>query len=77
MDINAKYLSIILFLIFFSIIVFIKPNFIYNNKDDTLRQFGVGYKNTTVLSLWLVSIFLAIFSYYVVIYWLNLQNLWF
>tara|TARA_Y100000992_G_C20968894_1_gene351708 strand:- start:241 stop:474 length:234 start_codon:yes stop_codon:yes gene_type:complete len=77
MDINAKYLSIILFLIFYSIIVFIKPNFIYNNKDDTLRQFGVGYKNTTVLSLWLVSIFLAIFSYYVVIYWLNLQNLWF
>ena len=77
MDINAKYLSIILFLIFYSIIVFIKPNFIYNNKDDTLRQFGVGYKNTTVLSLWLVSIFLAIFSYYIVIYWLNLQNLWF
>ena len=77
MNINAKYLSIILFLIFYSIIVFIKPNFIYNNKDDTLRQFGVGYKNTTVLSLWLVSIFLAIFSYYIVIYWLNLQNLWF
>ena len=77
MNINAKYLSIILFLIFYSIIVFIKPNFIYNNKDDTLRQFGVGYKNTTVLSLWLVSIFLAIFNYYIVIYWLNLQNLWF
>lgn len=77
MDMNAKYMSIILFIFFYAIILFIKPNFIYNNNENTLRPFGVGYKNTTVLSLWVVSIILAILSYYIVIYWLNLQNMWF
>ena len=70
-------LSIILFLILYSIINVVKPNFIFDNKKNTVRNFGVGYKNTTVLTLWIVSIALAIFSYFIVIYYYQLVNMWF
>tara|TARA_Y100000768_G_scaffold388678_1_gene386094 strand:- start:6162 stop:6401 length:240 start_codon:yes stop_codon:yes gene_type:complete len=70
-------LSIILFLILYSIINVVKPNFIFDNKKNTVRNFGVGYKNTTVLTLWIVSIALAIFSYFIVIYYYQLINMWF
>lgn len=70
-------LSIILFLILYSIVNVIKPDFIFDKKKDTVRNFGVGYKNTTVLTLWIVSIFLAIFSYFIVIYYYQLVNMWF
>jgi len=42
-----------------------EPNFIYNN-DGSLRQFGVGFKKRTVIPLWLISIILAILSYFTV-----------
>ena len=70
-------LSIILFLILYSIVNVIKPDFIFDNKKNTVRNFGVGYKNTTVLTLWIVSIVLAIFSYFIVIYYYQLVNMWF
>lgn len=77
MGIDKLYLSLILFVTLYAIVNIIKPNFIYNHKQDTLRPFGVGYKNTTILSLWLVSILLAIISYFAVIYYYNIMNLWF
>lgn len=70
-------LSIVLFLTLYFIVTAIKPNFIFDNKKNTIRNFGVGYKNTTVLTLWIVSIFLAIFSYFIVIYYYQLVNMWF
>ena len=70
-------LSIILFIFFYTIVNLVKPEFIFDNKKDSVRSFGVGYKNTTVFTLWLVSIFLAIFSYFTIIYYYQLRNLWF
>tara|TARA_Y100000385_G_scaffold277979_1_gene325698 strand:+ start:564 stop:803 length:240 start_codon:yes stop_codon:yes gene_type:complete len=70
-------LSIILFIVLYTIVNFIKPEFIFDNKKDTIRSFGVGYKNTTVFTLWLVSIFLAIFSYFIIIYYYQSRNMWF
>lgn len=77
MNVDKLYLSVFLFVSLYSIINIIQPNFIYNNQQNTLRPFGVGYKNTTILSLWLVSILLAILSYFVVIYYFNIMNNWF
>ena len=77
MSIDKLYLSIFLFVSLYSIINIVQPSFIYNHQQKSLRPFGVGYKNTTILSLWLVSILLAIISYFVVIYYLNSLNLWF
>jgi hypothetical protein len=77
MDLDKLYLSIFLFVSLYSIINILQPSSIYNHQQNTLRPFGVGYKNTTILSLWLVSILLAIFSYLIVIYYLNILNMWF
>ena len=55
--------TFILFLTFFSLIMIIKPSFIFN-KDGSFKDFGLGYTNRTVLPIWIISIVFAILSYY-------------
>jgi hypothetical protein len=62
--------SIFIFLVLFSIIHFIKPGFLYNNEGG-FRPFGVGYKNKTVIPIWIISIVVAILSYLAVLYYLR------
>jgi hypothetical protein len=59
---NIPLISIILFLIIFGFIQLIQPAFLYNS-DGSLREFGVGYKNKTILPVWLLSIVLGILCY--------------
>lgn len=66
---NTTLVSIILFLFIFGLIQIIKPNFLYN-KDGSIREFGIGYKNKTILPLWLLSIILGILTYVLVLYYL-------
>ena len=66
---NKVSLSIILFLILFSIIHYIKPALIYD-KYGSFRQFGIGYKEKTIVSMWIVAIILGIFSYLLISYYL-------
>lgn len=54
--------SIALFLIIFGFIQLMQPAFLYNN-DGSLREFGVGYKNKTILPVWLLAIVLGILIY--------------
>jgi len=61
-------LIIILYLIMYGMLAYYKPNFIFDNEQGILRQFGVGYSNTTILPLWMSSILLAVFSYFIIIY---------
>jgi hypothetical protein len=67
---NITLVSIIIFVIIFSIVQLLKPPFLYN-KDGSLREFGVGYKNKTILPVWLFSIILGILSYVLVLYYLT------
>jgi len=62
-------IAIILFVIMFSFIVMIKPAFLYN-KDGSIREFGVGYRNKTILPIWLLSLILGIVSYLLVMFYL-------
>jgi hypothetical protein len=62
-------ISIILFVIMFGIIVMIKPAFLYN-KDGSIREFGIGYRNKTILPIWLLSLILGIVSYLIVMFYL-------
>ncbi len=64
---NITIVSIILFLILFGLIQIIKPAFLYN-RDGSVREFGIGYKNKTILPVWLLSIILGILSYLFVLY---------
>lgn len=60
--------SVIIFLIIFGFIQILKPSFLYNN-DGSLREFGVGYKNKTILPMWLLSLILGILCYLLVSYY--------
>lgn len=64
---------ILLYLFLYILINIFKPNIIFNELLDSNRLFGIGYKNTTILPLWLVSIILAIFSYFAVLHIYNLK----
>jgi len=45
------------------------PGFLYNH-DGSLRTFGIGYKNKTIIPAWMVAITLAILSYMGILYYL-------
>jgi hypothetical protein len=60
--VNITSISILLFLVIFTLIHQIKPALLYTT-DGGFRQFGVGYKQKTVVPIWLVAIFLAILCY--------------
>jgi uncharacterized membrane protein YozB (DUF420 family) len=66
---NITMTSIILFIILFVIIHIIKPLFLYNS-NGSIRDFGVGYKNKTILPIWLLSIILGILCYLFVMYYI-------
>ena len=63
---NITFFSIILFVVVFSLIQVMKPAFLYN-IDGSIREFGVGYKNKTIMPVWLLSILLGILSYVAVL----------
>ena len=67
---NTTLVSIIIFLIIFGSMHMLQPAFLYN-KDGSLREFGVGYKNKTICPLWLFSIILGILSYVFVLYYVS------
>jgi hypothetical protein len=60
---NMLNIAICVFLILFIVIQFIKPSFLYR-QDGSLRDFGVGYRNKTIVPMWLVVLILSIFSYF-------------
>ena len=66
---NVTTISIILFIVMFGLLVLLKPAFLYN-KDGSIREFGIGYKNKTILPIWLVSIILGILSYLIVMFYI-------
>jgi hypothetical protein len=67
---NVAFTSIILFMSIFISIQMLKPSIFYN-LDGSIRVFGVGYKNKTILPVWLLSIFLGILSYIAVMYYIT------
>jgi len=67
--VNITSISVTLFLILFMLIHYVKPTLLYT-KDGAFRQFGVGYKQKTVVPIWLVAIFLSILCYLFVLSYL-------
>jgi hypothetical protein len=66
---NITLVSIIIFAIIFISVQLMKPGFLYK-RDGSVREFGIGYKNKTILPVWLFSLLLGIMSYLVVLYYL-------
>jgi hypothetical protein len=59
---NITLVATFLFIILFSVTYYMKPGFLFL-ADGSIRPFGVGYRNKTILPLWLYAIILGIFSY--------------
>jgi|UniRef100_A0A6C0H4Z9 hypothetical protein len=70
---NINLVSIIVFLLLFAIIMLSKPNIIFD-KNGKPREFGIGYKNKTIVPLWLTVIILAIVSYLSVLCYINFER---
>lgn len=65
--------AIIIFLLFFMVLNYLQPGFIYN-KDGSLRTFGLGHRRKTILPVWLLSIILGILSYLLILYYITLPK---
>lgn len=65
---NVVIYAILLFLVLFYIVAFIiKPGFLYNS-DGSIKQFGLGFKNKTIIPFWLITIGIAVISYLTIFY---------
>lgn len=67
---HVSLFAVVLFLILFGFIQAMKPSFLYNS-DGSIREFGIGYKNKTILPVWLLSIILGILCYLAVLAYIN------
>jgi uncharacterized membrane protein YidH (DUF202 family) len=65
---NITLFAIALFIIIFGIIQVIKPSCFYN-KDGSVREFGIFYRNKTILPILLLSLVLGILSYLLVMFY--------
>jgi hypothetical protein len=64
---NKLTVSILIFTLLFFSIHSLKPKLFYND-DGSFRQFGLGYRQKTIIPIWVVSIILAILIYLAVLY---------
>ncbi len=72
-DANRLIIILMVYFLCYGLIVWLKPDIIYDQTKTSLRSFGVGYKHSTILPLWLVSILLALFAYFVVLYFIHVR----
>jgi hypothetical protein len=60
---NKIIVATLIYILLYCFINFLKPSFMYN-KDGSIKEFGVGYRKKTIIPVWLISIILAIISYF-------------
>jgi hypothetical protein len=65
---NIAFVSVFIFIIIFGIIQLLKPSCFYNT-NGSIREFGIGYKNKTILPIWLSAILLGILCYLGLMYY--------
>ena len=70
---NINLVSIVVFLLLFAMIMITKPSIMFD-KNGKPREFGIGYKNKTILPLWLSVIILAILSYLFILCFINFRR---
>jgi len=71
---NITLAAITLFIIIFAAVQGIKAGLLYKT-DGSIREFGVGTKNKTIMPIWLFSIILGILCYLFVSYYLTYPKL--
>lgn len=54
--------SIFIFVLIYIILICIKPSFLFT-KEGSIRHFGLGKRNSTIIPIWLITIIMVIFIY--------------
>ena len=67
---NIIGITIIVFLIVYSIFVMIQPSFLFTN-DGQIRHFGLGKKNSSIIPIGLFVIIIVIFVYMSILWYLR------
>jgi hypothetical protein len=60
---NKIIVAIVIYVLLFTTVNILKPAFMYN-PDGSIKQFGVGYRKKTIIPIWLISVIIAIISYF-------------
>jgi hypothetical protein len=63
-------ISIIMYISIYMFIMYLKPSFLFN-KNGSLREFGIGSRNKTIIPIWFLAIFIATLSYFSVMYYVS------
>ncbi len=71
---NITLVAVMLFIIIFGTIQMMKPACFYN-RDGSIREFGIGYRNKTILPIWLLSLVLGILCYLALLYYVNANKI--
>ena len=66
-------LSILLFIITFILLQHYSPSFLYK-KNGHIRKFGIGYKEKTIIPIWLIALIMAILSYVIIRYYSDMSS---
>ena len=61
-------ISILIYISIYMLIMYLKPGFLFQ-KNGSLREFGIGYRNKTIIPVWFIAIFIATLSYFSVMYY--------
>jgi hypothetical protein len=69
---NVVSIAILIYIVLYLLIMSIKPSFLFQ-KNGSLREFGIGYRNKTVIPVWFLAIFIATLSYFSVIYYVSAE----
>jgi hypothetical protein len=71
---NLIVVSILIYIFLYSLILVLKPAFLYN-LDGSLREFGIGLRRKTVIPAWLLAIMVSLTSYFIVLYYVTSHRL--
>jgi hypothetical protein len=69
---NVLTISVLLYVCLYMLIMFLRPNFLFK-KNGSLREFGIGYRNKTIIPIWFLAIFIATLSYFSVMYYVSVE----
>jgi hypothetical protein len=69
---NVLTISVLLYVCLYMLIMFLRPNFLFK-KNGSLQEFGIGYRNKTIIPIWFLAIFIATLSYFSVMYYVSVE----
>ena len=67
--------AIVLYICIIVLIIYTKPNFLYDNKTKKFKEFGFNNNNKTIITFQMLSILIAILSYVLIVYIKNVNQL--